>query len=422
MDIRFLPGKLDGKMDAPASKSEAHRRMICAGLTPTQTELKGFMISEDTRATARCLEALGATVSLAGDTLSICGFENRSELMPVFDCGESGSTLRFFVPLALILRHGGVFRMRGRLSQRPMEVYKDLFVPHGVSWHMSEGADGAAELMVAGSIPSGEYILPGNVSSQFVSGLLFSLPLLKGDSNLRVLPPVESGGYIRMTVTALQKSGIRVEEIGEYAWHIPGFQQYQSESSELHGDWSQAAVLLCADALGSNVTLTHLNTETVQGDAAILGCLEKMGATVHTEGGIRVEGGKLHGQDLDMHDYPDIVPMLALVCQLAEGESRLRNCGRLRLKECDRLAGTVSILNSMGGQAHEEGDDLVIQGVSKLKSPGFVETYHDHRMVMLASIAALVCDGPVEVRGADALDKSWPEYISVYRSLGGKAE
>ncbi len=424
MNIRFLPGKLDGKMAAPASKSEAHRAMICAGLTRGQTELKGFMVSEDTKATARCLEALGAAVSLSGDTLTISGYQRHTDLMPVFDCGESGSTLRFFVPLALILCHGGIFRMRGRLSQRPMEVYEALFVPRGVTWHMSEGADGAAELMVTGSIPSGEYILPGNVSSQFVSGLLFALPLLSGDSYLHVLPPVESEGYIHMTVEAIQKSGIRIEKTGDFAWKIPGFQQYRNESSVLGGDWSQAAVLMCADALGSSVTVSHLSRSSVQGDAAVLDCLKKMGAEVlESEEGIRVvSGGGLHALDMDMRDYPDIVPMLALVCQVAEGESRLRNCGRLRLKECDRLAGTVSILNSLGGQAREDGDDLVIRGVRQLKSPGFVETFHDHRMVMLASIAALVCDGPVEVAGAEALDKSWPGYLDAYRSLGGLAQ
>ena len=423
MKVSFQPGTLNGVMKAPASKSEAHRRMICAGLTRGETVLTEFMPSEDTRATARCLEGLGASIREEGMTLIVRGYDRPRGLMPVFDCGESGSTLRFFVPLALILSHGGIFRMHGRLGQRPMEIYRELFVPHGVAWHMSEGADGAAELMVSGTIPGGDYVLPGNVSSQFVSGLLFALPLLTGDSQLQVIPPVESAGYIDMTIQAIRESGIIIESTGDYTWRIPGMQHYTAVGGRMHGDWSQAAVMLCADALGANVTIQHLSEDTRQGDVAILRCLEQMGATIiRGEDGIRVEGGRLHAIDADMQNYPDIVPMLALVCQLAEGESHLRNCGRLRMKECDRLAGTAAILNRLGGKVREDGDDLVILGVDKLTGSGAVDTYHDHRMVMLASIAALKCDGALEVDGAEALDKSWPEYLSTYRALGGVAQ
>ena len=423
MDITFTPGSLRGYMDAPASKSEAHRRMICAGLTKGNTEIRRFMASEDTEATANCLRALGASVQLEEDTLRIQGSAAKPDLLPVFDCGESGSTLRFFVPLALTLCHGGIFRMHGRLGQRPMEVYRDLFVPRGVVWRMAEGADGAAELMVSGSISHGEYVLPGNVSSQFVSGLLFALPLLDGDSTLTVLPPVESAGYIRMTIQAIRESGVIMEETSSYSWHIPGRQTYHAEHAEMQGDWSQAAVLLCADALGSSVEIGGLRTDTLQGDIAILDCLEKMGCKgLHGEQGIRVQAASLHALEADMNDNPDIAPMLALVCQLAEGTSRLRNCGRLRIKECDRLGGTVSILNALGGDAQEDGEDIVIHGVQALKGSGNVETFHDHRMVMLASVAALCAAGPVQISDAEALDKSWPGYLATYRALGGTAK
>ena len=423
MNITFMPGCLKGRMDAPASKSEAHRRMICAGLTKGDTVIEQFMTSEDTQATANCLRALGTAVELEGKTMKIRGFAAKPELLPVFDCGESGSTLRFFVPLALTLCHGGIFRMHGRLGQRPMEVYRDLFVPRGVTWRMAEGADGAAELMVSGKIRNGEYVLPGNVSSQFVSGLLFALPLLEGDSTLTVLPPVESAGYIRMTVQAIRESGVEIEEVAPYSWKIPGLQTYHAKSSEMQGDWSQAAVLLCADALGSEVEIGGLNRDTLQGDAAVLELLEKMGCTVvHGEYGISVKASARHAIDVNMNDYPDIAPMLALVCQLSEGTSVLRNCGRLRIKECDRLAGTVSILNALGGNAQEDGDDMIIHGVKALTGSGDVDTFHDHRMVMLASVAALCAAGPVRVTGAEALDKSWPAYLETYRSLGGTAK
>ena len=422
MMMKLLPSSLKGSAAAPASKSEAHRRMICAGLTRGETTLKGFMTSADMAATAGCLRSLGTDLSLQGDVLTLRGFARKAALCPVYDCGESGSTLRFFVPIALSLTGGGIFRMHGRLGQRPMDVYRQLFVPRGVLWHMGEGADGSAELRVAGHITPGQFVLPGDVSSQFVSGLLFALPLLEGDSRLTVRPPVESAGYIRMTVRALRDSGIIIEETSPFSWRIPGGQQYRSPNSHLHGDWSQAAVLLCAGALGQDVTVTGISTDTVQGDVAVLKHLTALGARVEqAENGIRVVPGELHGAVLDMHDCPDIAPILALVCQLVPGESRLTGCGRLRLKECDRLTATREVLNALGGDCREEGDELVIRGVQRLHG-GELKHYNDHRMVMLASVAALCSDGPVVISDPEALAKSWPEYLNVYRGLGGLTE
>ena len=423
MDMTFSSAHLQGVVAAPASKSEAHRLMICAGLTRGTTTLSGFMASADMAATARCLKALGAKIEQEASTLTITGRAKKPCKLPVLDCGESGSTLRFFVPIALAMAGGGVFRMHGRLGQRPMDVYRDLFVPHGVRWRMGVGCDGAAELTVQGELEAGHYVLPGNVSSQFVSGLLFALPLLKEDSTLTVQPPVESAGYIRMTIEALNQSGIRLEEIAPYSWRIMGNQAYQAPNGQLSGDYSQAAVLLCAGALGHEVTVTQLAKETTQGDRAVLSHLVALGARIdESDTGITVSAEKLSGATLDMSDCPDIAPILALVCQLAEGESRLNGCGRLRLKECDRLAATVETLNLLGGHAREEGDAIVIQGVKELRGSVKLPNYNDHRMVMLGMIAASIAKAPVTVAGVEALNKSWPEFANVYRDLGGKAE
>ena len=423
MDMTFFSAALKGTADAPASKSEAHRRMICAGLTRAATTLEGFMDSADMAATARCLKALGAKMEQEGDTLTIEGYAKNHAKLPVLDCGESGSTLRFFVPIALAVAGGGVFRMHGRLGQRPMDVYRDLFVPRGVRWRMGVGCDGAAELTVKGELEAGHYVMPGNVSSQFVSGLMFALPLLEEDSTLTVQPPVESAGYIRMTVEALVNSGIKLEETAPFSWRIAGRQQYQARNGRLSGDYSQAAVFCCAAALGHDVTVTGLAKETTQGDRAVLKHLEALGAKVSKDAsGVRVTAEKLTGAVLDMADCPDIAPILALVCQLAEGESRLTGCGRLRLKECDRLAATVEILNLLGGHAKAVGDNMVIQGVKELKGGVTLPNYNDHRMVMLGAVAASIAKAPVVVTGLEALNKSWPEFLNVYKQLGGKAE
>ena len=423
MDMTFISAPLKGVVAAPASKSEAHRRMICAGLTKGTTTLGGFMDSADMAATARCLKALGAQIEEKDDELTITGYAKKISKLPVLDCGESGSTLRFFVPIALAMADGGVFRMHGRLGQRPMDVYRDLFVPRGVRWRMGVGCDGAAELTVKGALEAGHYVMPGNVSSQFVSGLLFALPMLDEDSTLTVEPPVESADYIRMTVEALTQSGIRLEEIAPFSWRITGNQTYQAKDGRLSGDYSQAAVLLCAGALGHQVTVTGLAQETTQGDRAVLAHLATLGAKVQEDAsGVIVTAEALHGTALDMANCPDIAPILALVCQMAEGESRLTGCGRLRLKECDRLAAAVETLKLLGGNAKAEGDTIVIQGVKALKGGVTLPNYNDHRMVMLGMVAASIAKEPVTVQGVEALNKSWPEFVNVYQNLGGKAE
>ena len=423
MEMTFSPAHLQGTAAAPASKSEAHRLMICAGLTAGKTTLTGYMDSSDMAATRRCLRALGAATERGEDWLTLHGQARKPAKLPVLDCGESGSTLRFFVPIALAVAGGGVFRMHGRLGQRPMDVYRDLFVPRGVRWRMGVGCDGAAELTVQGRLEAGNYVLPGNVSSQFVSGLLFALPMLEEDSILAVQPPVESAGYIRMTVEAITRSGVVMDEVAPFKWRIPGKQAYKAENGCLSGDYSQAAVLLCASALGHDVTVTGLAQQTTQGDRAVLAHLMALGAQVEeTDAAITIRADKLHGATLNMSDCPDIAPILALTCQLAEGESRLTGCGRLRIKECDRLAATVEILNLLGGSARAEGNDIVIRGVKQLRGGVSIPDYNDHRMVMLAAVAALDAQEPVVIAGTNALNKSWPEFLNVYRDLGGKAE
>ena len=221
----------------------------------------------------------------------------------------------------------------------------------------------------------------------------------------------------------MTQSGIKMEEVAPFSWRISGKQQYRAKDGRLSGDYSQAAVLLCAGALGHDIAVTHLAKETTQGDRAVLKHLTALGAKVQEdESVVTVTAEKLTGAVLDMANCPDIAPILALACQLAEGESRLTGCGRLRLKECDRLAATVEVLNLLGGNASAEEDTIVIQGVQELKGGVTLPDYNDHRMVMLGAIAGSVAKEPVTVTGVQALNKSWPEFINVYQNLGGKAE
>lgn len=423
MSEHFLhPAHLHGTVDAPPSKSQAHRKLICAGLTAGVTELDGWMSSRDTDATLHCLETLGVRAELADRRLTVHGLTDVPAGEPLLDCGDSGSTVRFLVPLAMALTHGGVFRLAGRMNRRPMEVYRDLFVPRNVRWFMTTGADGEAELHVSGPLQAGDYVLPGNISSQFISGLLMALPLLTGVSTITVRPPVESGGYIRMTLQALRESGIRIEDIGTWAWRIPGKQQFHAQSGALHGDYSHAAAFLSAAALGQDVIVRGLNPQTEQGDRAMLAHLQTLGAEIEERDGLlRVIPHPLHGASFDLPDCPDLAPMLALTCALAEGESRLSGCGRLRLKECDRLSATASILNSLGAHATVRQDTLLIQGVKSLRGGVTVDARQDHRMVMMTAMAATVCERPVGLTEEDiaSVSKSWPDFFRVYASVGG---
>ena len=406
MKVNIQPGKLEGAVTPPSSKSQAHRAVLALMLAQGEGHLFNLSSSQDIQATQDCVAALKSGRPAGADGL------------PLLDCGESGSTLRFLIPVALALRGGGHFTGQGRLMERPQGPYIQLFREKGIVWEQ-EGA----WLTVSGRLEPGTYALPGDVSSQFVSGLLFALPLLPGNSTLTVQQPVESESYIRMTIEAIAASGIEVQEGSAFSWRIPGHQQYKSHSCHLNGDYSQAAVLCCAGALGHDITVTHLSPVTTQGDRAILRHLMALGATVEeSDNHICVKAGKLHGATLDMHDCPDIAPILALTAQLAEGESRLTHCGRLRLKECDRLAATVEILNLLGGDAKADGDDIVLHGVKQLRGGVTLPNYGDHRMVMLASIAATKCEQPIEMDGIEAIDKSWPEYLKVYQMLGGKCE
>ena len=419
----LIPTKLKGVLNAPPSKSEAHRAMICAALGEGETVLTGFMSSDDTEATRNCLTMLGAEFEQKGDTLIVHGTDKPVFGTPLMNCRESGSTLRFFVPISMARAEGGIFHMEGRLGQRPMNVYRDLFVPQGTQWRMATGAEGAMELHVKGKLTAGDYVLPGNVSSQFASGMLFSLPLLREDSTLQVTEPVESDGYIRMTLSALRDSGIVIEETAPYTWRIPGGQKYRLDSHPILGDYTQAAVFFCAAALGSDIAVTGLERTTAQGDRDVLAALEKLGASVdENDERTIVTAKELHGAELDMRNCPDIAPMLALVCQMADGESKLTGCGRLRLKECDRLSATVKMLNQLGGSAREKGDTIIIRGKPSLKGGCRVDTQRDHRMVMLAAIAATVTEEPVTVPYVEAVTKSWPGFLKVYAGLGGKIE
>ena len=412
MNITLPAGELCGTVAIPASKSQAHRLLICAALGKTPVKLHCDGLSKDITATARCLQALGAAVALENDNtihLTPAAVQSPAAL----PCGESGSTLRFLLPVAAALGVEATFWMEGRLPQRPLAPLDSEMERHGVTF-TREGDT----LTITGQLSAGDYTLPGNVSSQYISGLLMALPMLHGDSTLTVTGKVESAAYIAMTEDALRLAGIIFEKEG-WTYRIPGG-QVCALPRELHveGDWSNAAFFLCAGALSKDgVTVTGLNMASSQGDRAVVDILRQFGARVaESESSVTVTAAPLHGITIDAKAIPDLVPVLSVTAACAAGETRIVNAGRLRLKESDRIATTAALLRALGGSVEEHPDGLTIRGTAL--TDGTVDAANDHRIAMSAAIAAIRC--AVTVEGSECVRKSYPRFWEDYTQLKGE--
>lgn len=410
------PSVIRGTLTPPPSKSAAHRLLIAAALAG-EGRVRGLSLSADMEATLRAVRGLGVSVRLDGDAACFAPAPPSSSPSPLpVDCGESGSTLRFLIPLYAARGIPAVFTGHGRLPERPLGVYADCLPPHGVTLSAASGLP----LTVTGRLTGGDFALPGDVSSQFITGLLFALPLCREDSRIRLTTPLESAGYVDMTLQVLRQAGIRVEPL-EDGWFIPGSQTYRPLDTAVESDWSQAAFLLAAGALGGEVTLTGLNPASAQGDREALSLFRRFGAAVEeAPGRITCRKAPLHGIDIDAAQIPDLVPVLAVTAALADGVTHITGAARLRLKESDRLAAVADGIRRLGGRVEESPDSLTITGVSRLAG-GRAEGYNDHRIVMALSMAALGCEAPVTVTDAQSVAKSWPAFFEDYRAIGGTA-
>ncbi|MDE6281896.1 MAG: 3-phosphoshikimate 1-carboxyvinyltransferase, partial [Oscillospiraceae bacterium] len=321
---------------------------------------------------------------------------------PHLACGERGSTLRFLIPIALAVRGGGIFSGRGRLMERPQKPYFDLFDQKGIYHELKDGV-----LTVTGMLTPGEYRLPGDVSSQFVTGLLYALPLRDGDSEIILTSLLESRGYVDMTLDVLERFGITIEA-RENSFLIPGRQRYQPCPFTVEADWSQAGFWFAAKALGNPVEINGLDFDTVQGDRVI---------ATHAR-----ELSQPGDVDIDVSGCPDLVPPLAAMAALRPGITRLTNAARLRIKESDRLTAVTQVLNTLGADVAEGPDSLTIRGKDTLTGGVTVDGFNDHRIAMMAAIAATRCEKPVTVLGAECVAKSYPDFWEEYERLGGKLQ
>ena len=381
MSVICTPSVLNGKIKAISSKSDAHRILICASLSEKTTEIKCNVMSKDIAATIDCLKSMGTDISINGDIITVTPkpFNKKADL----DCGESGSTLRFLMPLASALGIDTTITAHGRLPQRPISPLKEQLEKKGVTFH----TDNIFPLHLIGQLQSGEYEIAGNISSQFITGLLLALPILKGDSKIKIIPPYESKSYVDITISVLRKFGIEIEE-KENLYIIKGNQKFVSPKEiTVEGDWSNASFFLCAGAISEKgVIVTDLDINSPQGDRKILDVLKSMGADVFVNGNeITVKKNKLNAIIVNASDIPDLVPIISVVATACNGETRIVNAGRLRIKESDRIKSVVDMLNSVGAEAKETDNGIIINGKKELLG-GVVNGYNDHRIVMSASI------------------------------------
>ena len=419
MDIRITPSPLRGTLRAVASKSDAHRCLICAALCDAPTEVVIRELNRDIEATIRCLSALGADFSLVEAGVWRVVPIAQEPACAVLDCGESGSTLRFLLPVAAALCPTTHIEGAGRLPQRPLSPLREELEAHGCTFDAAQ-----LPFKMRGPLRAGQFTLPGNISSQYISGLLFALPLLAGDSDILLTTPLESAGYVSMTLRTLARFNIEITALPNGGgYHIKGGQRYRSPGCiTAEGDWSNAAFWLAAGAMGAPITVTALSADTAQGDSEIVPLLERFGARAEKSGShATVSPRALRGATIDAAEIPDLVPGLSVMACAAVGTTKIINAGRLRIKESDRLQTIAQSLAALGGSVAELPDGLIIEGTGRLKG-GEINSFNDHRIAMAMSVAATICTGDVIIRDAAAVEKSYPKFFEDYKRLGGKAD
>lgn len=418
-NVTIHPGPLRGTVQVPPCKSMAHRLLICAALADGRSEVRNLLPSDDVYATIDGLRALGAAIGYDGQCAVVDGLPRTPapDTAREIDCNESGSTLRFLIPIALQCGGRTHFTGRGQLGKRPLTPYYELFSQKGVQYAPTPER---LDLTVEGTLPAGTYALRGDVSSQFITGLLFALSMAAGTSDIVLTTALQSAGYVDLTVEAMAQFGVTVQRIRD-GYRIVGGQRYAPQVRSVEGDDSQSAFFLCADMLGSDVAVAGLNPDSQQADRVITELLMRMGGQVcETAQGRRMRCAVRRAATIDAGGCPDIIPVLCAVAAVCPGTTRIVNAGRLRIKECDRLHATACELNALGARITEHDDALTIEGVERLSGGAQAWSHRDHRIAMMLAIAATACEKPVLLTDVECVNKSYPQFFRDFVQLGGK--
>ncbi len=410
----FLPSSLNGTVAVPASKSVVHRMMIAAALSDAPTKVCGRIEGRDSEATAKCLSALGARTERTVDGYSVSPVSVRETA--VAEAGESGSTLRFLLPVAAALGTQTEFKTEGRLSERPIKELAEALRKHGAEITVS-----GKSFFVRGRLQSGKFDIDGTVSSQYITGLLFALPCLSGDSEINVLGKAVSENYINITLDVLSRFGVKTERTA-HGFFVKGGQSFRSpETAVAEGDWSGAAFFAVGAALSGKINLVNVNPASSQGDKVVADILKEMGAVItETETGLTVIKRELRACSFNAENCPDLVPVMAVAAAAADGVSEISGVSRLKIKESDRLAAIIKNLTAVGIKSETDGETLKVYG-GRIKG-GEALSFGDHRMAMSAAIAATASEGAITVDDMDCTAKSYPSFLEDYVATGGRYE
>ncbi len=444
MRVTIKKGYKGGKVDVPPSKSMAHRALICAALSGESSTINGIIPSDDMRATVRAMGALGAKITcdeerctahvtgvFAPQSTEGCSANEDSAQLCVIDCAESGSTLRFLIPIVSVLKQRAEFVCHGRLPQRPQSVYEKIFKEQGLLFEQS-----ASGFKIDGAIKSGAYNVDGNMSSQFISGLLFALALLPQNSEIRINPPFESKSYVDMTIKAMADFGVAVKWEDEYTLSILGGQNYKNVDYSVEADSSQAAffavLAACVQSGKGAISLGGLCADTLQGDDVIFDVLKGCGAnlcdTRQQDKAIEVSAPQnmMTASEIDIANCPDLGPVLMVLAAFCNGDSVLKNAARLRMKESDRTAAMESELCKLGVKIHSDENNVYIKGNTQWRQSSELFGHADHRIVMALCVAAAAratsCKDGEEfvctIEGAQAINKSYPNFFEHLSGVG----
>ena len=416
MKVKLSPSGLNGIVDAPASKSRLHRALICASVADRPTKIVTSSFANDVKATISCLKSLGAKIEYENGVLTVYPIA-KTDAECILDCNESGSTLRFMLPFAAALGRKCTFVGSERLGKRPLLPLCEALRQHGVKASYGENF---LPCTIEGKLTGSDYEIEGNISSQFITGLLLSLGVT-GGGKIKCTTPIESASYINITIDTLNKFGIKVIK-NENSFIIEEGQKYTSPATiKAEGDYSNGAFFLVAGAISSErgVTVSSLFENTTQGDRAIIDILKKMGAKIsRTDDSVTVYKSELTGTEIDCSDIPDLVPILSVAASAAQGETVFKNIGRLRMKESDRVETTAGMIKNLGGKIRIDENNIYVTGTA-LKG-GVVNSANDHRIAMSTAIASLICEGDVIIEDAKAVEKSYADFYEKFTMLGGK--
>ncbi|WP_036100390.1 3-phosphoshikimate 1-carboxyvinyltransferase [Leptotrichia sp. oral taxon 215] len=427
MKIKIRPGKLNGTIEIPPSKSYSHRAVIAAALAENgkKSKIDNLKFSVDITTTTDIMENWGAEIERFESALEIIG--NGGKVVPrdkYVQCNESGSTIRFLIPVGITSKNELVFDGKGKLVDRPLDSYYRIFDKQGLKY---ETTGGKLPLTVNGKLKPGNYEIDGNISSQFITGLLYALPLLEGDSKLIINKNLESKGYVDLTLEILKLAGIEIVNNDYKSFDIRGNQTYKPFDYTVEGDYSQVAFWIVAGIISANrdneVKCLHVNKNSLQGDREIIEIVTRMGAKLEIfDDYVIVKPSKTKGTIIDISQCPDIGPVLTVLAALSEGETRIINGERLRIKESDRITSIKTELNKLGGNVSEEGDSLIIQGVEGFRGGVTVNAWNDHRIAMSLAVASTRCEKEIILEEAESVRKSYPHFWDDFVKMGGEIE